>query len=544
MQTRFVRYAVLVGAAALAACDDRLGVSNPNVVDVDAAFRSTSGVEQIALKSFQALFGGQYNNGVDAIWPQAMALAGESGASVNNGGMNVRLSIPRQAIDNALGNLTQTGNNRDFSFFTRFARQNANAIRALDNITDTPVAKARARAVAYFNIGYALGHQALVYDSASVITPAQVDTANFAGATTVMTTALSMLDSAIAIASDPALSAPPTFPIPAGFFLNGAEVTAPRFIQVARSYKARFRAGVARTPAERGAVNWGLVAADAENGITTDFTIALDPTIGWNNGTIVQLTLFRGWHYFPSLYLGMADTSGTYNSYIAVGTFAGRNPQSTPNFLIRTPDRRFPSGDTRPLQEAANSENAPSTTIYFRNRPVGQDQETINQLDPWSNSQYDHTRFRVIRNNNGTGTFVLIDADEVAMLRAEALLRTGQSATAIGLINASRTRNGLPTIPTTLGINDPIPGPACVPRVPVSNNATTCGSVLEAMKWEKRMETALTGYAQWFIDGRGWGDLITGTPLEWPVPVQELFARNRTSYTSARRQAAPTTYGF
>mgnify|MGYP003291237819 CR=1 FL=1 len=47
----------------------------------------------------------------------------------------------------------------------------------------------------------------------------------------------------------------------------------------------------------------------------------------------------------------------------------------------------------------------------------------------------------------------------------------------------------------------------------------------EAMKYEKRLETAYTTYGAWFFDSRGWGDLPVGTPLEWPVPFQELDAR-------------------
>jgi hypothetical protein len=85
----------------------------------------------------------------------------------------------------------------------------------------------------------------------------------------------------------------------------------------------------------------------------------------------------------------------------------------------------------------------------------------------------------------------------------------------------------------------------CVPRVPQppAYNTTACGSIFEAMKWEKRVETNLAGYAQWFIDSRGWGDLVVGTPLEWPVPYQELFARGKASYTTSARAAAGT-YGF
>jgi hypothetical protein len=65
------------------------------------------------------------------------------------------------------------------------------------------------------------------------------------------------------------------------------------------------------------------------------------------------------------------------------------------------------------------------------------------------------------------------------------------------------------------------------------------------MKWEKRVETSFTGYAQWFLDARGWGDLVEGTVLEWPVPWEELFARgNLTVYTTVNSKAAKGTYGF
>jgi len=57
------------------------------------------------------------------------------------------------------------------------------------------------------------------------------------------------------------------------------------------------------------------------------------------------------------------------------------------------------------------------------------------------------------------------------------------------------------------------------------------------------METAFTGYMQWFNDHRGWGDMIEGTPLEWPVPYQEMQARRSPFYDGTL--LAPTgTYRF
>src|SRR5207342_2603946 len=127
----------------------------------------------------------------------------------------------------------------------------------------------------------------------------------------------------------------------------------------------------------------------------------------------------------------------------------------------------------------------------------------------------------------------LITKAEMDMLAAEGYLRQGQIAAAAGLIDTYRVRAGLPALSSAaLTASTPVPGGhACVPRVPTSaGNATACGDIFEAMKWEKRMETAFTGWASWYFDSRGWGDLPEGTPLEFPVPYQELEARRKPFY--------------
>jgi hypothetical protein len=71
---------------------------------------------------------------------------------------------------------------------------------------------------------------------------------------------------------------------------------------------------------------------------------------------------------------------------------------------------------------------------------------------------------------------------------------------------------------------------------------------MEAVKWEKRLETIFTGYAQWFVDSRGWGDLPVDTPLMWPVPFQEMDSRLQSFYNSLSgptwQAAASNTYGI
>ncbi len=542
MKIRHLRLAALFSAASLAACGDPLSVTNKNVVDVTSAQQSAQGIEQIIGKSFQAMFVGQYNSG--GISLQAMNMAHESSSSLGNFGMGLRNGVPRVVIDNSRANATASGTNADFSVLTRLARQNVNALRSLANIpTSSAPTAGRARAFGYFVLGYAMGNMAAIYDSAAILTPARVPEDSLFAAAQVNVAALAMLDSAIATARGPG-GAAPNFPIPADF-MTGTAIDTTQFIRMVRSYKAKFRAGVARTPAERLAVDWEAVRADAAAGIAANINISLDPSIGWQNSDLTTLMQFLGWHQTPFFILGMADTTGTYSTYLSQ-PITGSPSRNGATSVIRTPDKRFPVGDTRAAQQAFQSDVTPLTGVYFRNRPSGQD--TGNNADPWSNSQYDNFRFRPLRDANGIGSWTLMAVTEIRMLQAEALIRLGRTAEAIPLINVTRTANNLPAIPTTAAATDAVPGGnACVPKVPQPGVFTTavCGSVLEALKWEKRMETQLTGYAQWYLDSRGWGDLPVGTSLSWPVPYQELDSRAKPLYSNTATQiAGASTYGL
>jgi hypothetical protein len=56
-------------------------------------------------------------------------------------------------------------------------------------------------------------------------------------------------------------------------------------------------------------------------------------------------------------------------------------------------------------------------------------------------------------------------------------------------------------------------------------NSTTCADIMEAMKYEKRMELGMQRLGAWFFDSRGWQNLYEGTPVQYPVAVDEIDAR-------------------
>ena len=536
----------------LTACvENPLDVPNPNNPDVEKVYKSPANVETTVLQLFKNHYNGEYNSS-DDIWKQALSMSFESHSQLGNFGMGTRAAIPRNPIDNSIGNNVSTGNFRDFDHLSRGNRTATNAIAALNGFaSQTPkitlgsdARDARAKSFAYFSLGYGLGQLSLLYDSAVIVDASQDPTVipPFSGYKAVNAAAIAALDSALAIASSAAATTGTGgWPIPTDWMSTTAAIDLDVWKQIVRSYRAKYRAGVARTPAERAAVDWAAVIADATAGIKEDFVVNAAAATGWGAAPITQLRVSSGWSQMTPFILGMADSTNAYEAWLAQPL-----QQRTP-FLLRTKDQRFPSGDTRAAQQAVtgNSKSGPAATsiLYFRNRPTGED----TPAEPWGTWFYDNWRFWAIGANGGNGPFIMFSNEENDMLAAEGYLRTGNVASAAALIDKSRVRAGLPPLSgvvTTL--TQPVPGgSACVPRVPQAPSYTTtaCGTIFEAMKWEKRIETSFTSYAQWFIDSRGWGDLVQGTALHWPVPYQELYARLLPSYTTTET-AVKGTYGF
>lgn len=535
--------------AAASACGDNLSISNPNSPDVSQSFATPPGVEGIVGGLGSLTFNTQRAS--ESINTQAKILAGESFATVANFGMAARAQIPRSPLSNDLGNDQQTGNWANFDNFARNARLAALTIKAIDDFgkltppltIGSPARDARARAFAFMILGESLGFLSIGYDSAVVMSPTlvvtQADIPPMAGYKDVNKAALAMLDSAIAVAnSAAATSGSNGFPLP-GTWINGqSNLTAANFTRLVRSYKARIRAGVARTPAERAAVDWSAVIGDATNGITADFMVNIGAGSGWSaTFDTNQSYVTGGWHSMPMYYYGMADVSGAYDAWLATAR------DSRKAFVVVSPDTRWPQGTTRATQQAeAPSSVALPVGRYVRNRPTGDDVPVTG----WGDSFYDHRRWGVVNLASISGPYAEMSKTEIDMLAAEGYIRAGNLTAAAALIDISRLRNGLPSVGVPASATAPIStSDNCVPHVPQgpSFTSTACGNILEAMKYEKRMETAFTGYMVWFADNRGWGDMIEGTAVEWPVPYQEMMARFK-SYHSGTNRASKGTYGF
>jgi hypothetical protein len=472
-------------------------------------------------------------------------------SALANNGLGPRSAIPRGSIGNSRGNAYAEDNFATFRVLSVSARNVSDVLNrakapgfALASSGD----QQRLIAMAHFIHGLTLGILSTTYDSIGVPRPSDgpAEVPGLEPYAAVNTYALAELDSALLYARKTGTTA-----IPATWLTgpSGGSVTVANFIRLIRSYKAKLRAQVARNPTERAAVNWTEVIADATNGLTADFVVTMNPSSGWDYNWLQAGLHFRdaNWHQMPYYIIGMADVSGAYDTWLATARDA-RTP-----FLIQTPDLRFPQGATRTAQQtpcpATNLDCVlPRAGQYFRNRPPGEDQAA----EGWRASYYDHYRWRAFADAGRVGNFPIFTVAEVNMLAAEGYLRTGNIPAATALIDKTRVPAGLPALTGVITTaTDPVPGGAsCVPRVPVGPNftSTACGNVFEAMKWEKRMETAYTFYGDWYLDSRGWGELAEGTPLSWPVPFQELDARKMSIYdlggAGQPGGAPPSIYGF
>jgi len=334
-------------------------------------------------------------------------------------------------------------------------------------------------------------------------------------------------------------------------------MSATEFIKLIRSYRARLRANVVRTPTEAAAIDWAEVIADATAGITADHNVVTGTATGGTSSYSwrQQYNSFSTWHQMTPFIIGMADNSGSYAAWINAPL--GDRGAGNVGFFMVTPDLRFPQGGTRAAQQAdmviSSCETADTKCKrYFFNQPTGDDQ--FGGVG-WGWSNYAFARFRSwhVRGDAGTarvGKTPIMMLAEMDLLRAEGLIKQAvpDYAAAGALINKTRTAGmaavpsggpivatggGLPAI-TVFDATSVVPGGAdCVPKVPTNGIAgggtIACGNMFEALKWEKRIETGFTHYLSWYLDGRRWGDLAEGTPLFLPVPYRDWQARDKPS---------------
>lgn len=510
--------ALLLGAAG---CAD-LDVANPNQPDTEQALADAGDVQSLIVGSFSSWWRAQQHQ--DGFGLNLSTVSFQHSAYPANFGMVEFSKVPREPINN----------DPAFSFYSQFQTTwtdnyraisaARNGLVALDGDVSLGADEPRARAFAHFVQGLAHGSLALLFDEAYIydetMVPEDLDAP--VGYQQVMEAALGYLDQAIAIAQAN------TFQLPASWMSRGVSNT--EMVRLARSFQARYRALVARTPAEREAVNWQRVISDAEAGITQDFMMEHD---GFSNLWPHHIRVygnFPGWSQVPNFYLGMADQSGRYQDWLATPV-DNREP-----FLYDTPDQRFPQGATVDAQRANPGMYITVPGGAGLSASLG-DQWSRADRGTWRWSYYRDYRYDSwLAAPAYVGPATELSVTQLRLLTAEGLYRTGQTGAAAAIVDETRMSNG--------GLGTASANADCVPRLPSGQ----CGDLLETIKWEHRLETYHQGFGVSFYNARGWGDLMEGTFLHLPIPSRELQLQNLPVYTTGGvggNDAAPVgTYGF
>ena len=515
---------LLGGVSLLAACQD-LTVADENAADDERALTEPSAVEQVAKSALPIWYNRHHGSSDIYFWyPLIADEMTYSAALIRNviPGTEPRLALKNDPlaeevwIPRASWDAYQSGgaNARDalkrVNDGLRIVTLDEGATAATDNTI-------RTHAWAKIMWGLNIGYMGLIHDQSALVTehdqiPTGVDelvafeVAHLKPYGEVTAAAIKSIEEGLTL-----INANPAFSLPASW-VRAQTYTSAQLAQFANTLIARFLVYNARTPEERAAVNWQKVLTHTAAGLTFDFGPTLES--GILTSTYYDRMQGNSRARADHNLIGPSDVSGSYQAWLAL-PLEQRN-----RILITTPDRRI----TGPTPTSNGS--------YFRARTV-----TDNNGFDVTRGTYHFSNYQWYRRAGSatTGQMVIASADENRLLRAEAMFRTGNLAEAANLINVTRTRArvigttnypGLPAV-TAAGVPASTAADPCVPRTRTGD----CGTLLDALKYERQIELAgMDAWRAWH-DFRGFGQLTPGTLVHMPIPGRYLVTLGIPLYT-------------
>jgi hypothetical protein len=572
--------AILALAVLVGACQ-KLDVTNPNAPTLEVSLNNPQNVELTAASSFKYFWAQIQNDdprqGVTGFpGTGLLGLADELVFGTNTQQFNDVAGRPRLPFDNAFAG----------SWTTRMPMANyytaisgcADVIRAisLDSIKIGTISPAfpegnhtqRAKWFCKFIEGAGHVMLGILYDKALLVhddvrfEDTNIYNTDHKSPNEVIAWGMKLLQEAIDASkvtcpATPTAPCTPNDPTPTTW-VNGFSYTNNDIIKLASSFKARAMLYGIRTDADWTATNaayWDKIIAYVDSGITstvggsafsqpTGFVSQADNTIrGARTFTysLVSNNAFTGTGT-PSTtqgrlsqeFLGPGDTTSAYIWWRTLSD--ADNLQALRDTTYESPDRRLPRFSA-PLTSATATPIAGTGTYFGRLSNIFP--ATAGNV-PWAQTRYYNKRFQSITNYHITGVVSTMRPEEMDLIKAEALIRRGGGgdiANAVALINKTRVNNGgLTALPATLAVNTPIPGaapgasgPACVPRS--FRDPTKCGTIMDALLWEKRLESSgIEATINW-ADWRRFGMLRKGSLISLPIHGRELFALSLPYYT-------------
>jgi hypothetical protein len=219
-------------------------------------------------------------------------------------------------------------------------------------------------------------------------------------------------------------------------------------------------------------------------------------------------------------FLGPGDTTGAWqwweNAPLSTPAAGGRK-----DTIYASPDRRIHGVVTGTSTPAPTADGR-----YFRRGGA-----PPSNLGSWVWSRYVFHRFGHAQTTGAPAINAYRDSinvtltrTEMDLLKAEAYIRLGNPAAAVPLINITRTAQGsLPAVTVT----GPPATTSCVPR----KITGACGDLMDALMWEKRLESIGVDPIINWSDWRAWGKFQPGTMLAMPIHSRELFTLGMDYYT-------------
>jgi hypothetical protein len=491
-------------ALLLGSCQE-LTVTNANEPDRDRATRQPAATESFVASSFRAWW---RRAGHDDYPSWAFStMANEITSGFADFGQLELSAEPRSSWNNSPVNArNQVSEGPWYDLYAAISAATDGAAAIEDGLVITDQATTdRTLAFAKFMQGISHGYLGLYFDSAFVVDESvQLDTITepqLRPYPEVIAEAIGMLDSAIAIATGASFS----FPQDNWLF---TDLTADEFVRLANSFVARLMVYSARTPAERALVDWPAVIQRIDAGITEDFAPIAQPDILWDDWkrlvARVRQTSRPSDFGRPSYWVvGPADSTNGFVNWVATPV-ADRVA-----FQLRTRDRRI---------QGATGPSSPGAYVGYN----------LNNIFTASRGTYRYSWYYFHRYGTGdswqAGPVPAMLVSEMNLLKAEGRLRGGDAQGAADLINITRVANGqLPQVT----VDGPPDEAGCVPRK--LNGA--CGSLWDALRYEKRIEGLGVSGVIAFFDARGWQMLPENTILHLPVPGAELAVLQRPLYT-------------
>ncbi|HEY0969348.1 MAG TPA: hypothetical protein VGE02_00050 [Gemmatimonadales bacterium] len=501
--TRRLALGALVGAVALAGCQD-LAITNPNVPDRGRATQQPLSVETFVASSFRTWWPSVHDD--YPLWALS-TIAQEVTSGFADFGQLELSAEPRAAWNNSPVNARADVNEDPWYELLATISSVNDALIAIDSglVIESESRTARTQAVGKFIQGISHGYLGLYFDKAFIVDEKlavdTVTTPQFHPYPEVLDAALAQLDASIAISQASSF----TLPVDSWLF---QEMDQDGLARLANSFAARLIAYGPRTRADRDAVDWNEVIRRIDAGITTDFAPVAQPDILWDDWkrllarvrTPTRPSDFGRPSYWV---LGPADSTNGFVSW------AGTPVASRMPFQIRTADRR--------IQGSSDPKVAGKYFGY-----------NLNNIFAVSRGTYRWSHYYFHRYGTGdswqVGPQATLLTSEMDLLKAEALIRLGRAEEAVPLINRTRVANGeLP--PVT--IEGPPNAPGCVPR----KLDGSCGSLWDALRYEKRMEGYGVDGVTAFFDARGWQALPENSITQLPVPGRELGTLRLGLYT-------------